>query len=340
MVFCIRVPRRPAFTLIELLVVIAIIGILIGLLLPAVQKARETAARVKCTNNLKQLGLALMSYEGVYHQLPPAGRSYGWTTRYSSAPSQAQADPVAYNLNGLVLLLPYLEQTNLYSQFNFNAAFGNACPATGAPYCCSTPPNGSALASPDAVASGNAKLAQTKLPVFRCPSDPGNPILDNNVDYSAAPGYPSAKTNYDFCVSSDYYPNAWRYEATNFRRMFGENSTTRLGDVTDGTSNTIAFGEQTLNVHNGRCTGWAFRGWVQVGVNPAEGINIWVYPTKPPLQLPVGTSASWSYPGSLHTGGANLCLADGSVHFIAQTTSTTVLNQLAATADGTTPTLP
>jgi prepilin-type N-terminal cleavage/methylation domain-containing protein len=278
MIFRARFPRRPAFTLIELLVVIAIIAVLIGLLLPAVQKVREAAARTSCTNKLKQLGLALMNYESTYNQLPPAGRNYGWTHLGTPTspltPAQAKADPVSYNLNGLVLLLPYLEQTALYSQFNLNAAAGDAMTT----YCCSYIQNGSTLASLSAAASGNAKLAQTQLPIFRCPSDPGTPILDNSVIYSADTGYPSAKTNYDFCTSSSFSANAWRLlEAPTTRRIFGENSTTRLLDITDGTSNTIAFGEQTLNVHNGRCTGWAFRGWVQVGINPANGINIWTF---------------------------------------------------------------
>jgi prepilin-type processing-associated H-X9-DG protein len=122
--------------------------------------------------------------------------------------------------------------------------------------------------------------------------------------------------------------------------MFGENSTTRLTDVTDGTSNTIAFGERTLEVYNGRCSGWAFRGWVQVGVDPSYGLNIWYYASRNPPQLPVGTSGSWQYAGSLHPGGANFCFADGSVHFIPQATGTTVLARLSAMADGTVVTLP
>src|SRR5262249_29444193 len=153
------------------------------------------------------------NYESTYQRLPPAGRSYGWTYRGS-----APADPVAYNLNGLVLLLPYLEQANLYNRFNLNAASGNFM----TPGCCGLPQNGSILASPDAVASGNAKLAQTKLSILLCPSDGGNPMLPNSAAYSAAVGYPSAKTNYDFCTSYRYDANAWSIESAASRRMFGE----------------------------------------------------------------------------------------------------------------------
>src|SRR5437867_6639943 len=109
-----RVSRRSGFTLIELLVVIAIIAVLIGLLLPAVQKVREAANRMKCQNNLKQLGVALHNYHDTYGQFPPGAKSTGIYTG-TNVTTTNPADPIIYNIKGLFLLLPYIEQGNLYS---------------------------------------------------------------------------------------------------------------------------------------------------------------------------------------------------------------------------------
>ena len=163
--------RRWAFTLIELLVVIAIIAVLIGLLLPAVQKVREAANRMTCSNNVKQIGLGLHGYHRTYGHLPPAwvGQSYlpGW-----GWPS---------------FLLPYLEQENLYKEMNVaNGPFG----APGARYT-------------DA-SSVPGQLTQTKLKVYRCPSDTGpdlNPDRGNHAmsNYRGVAG-PYAELYFPFFI--------------------------------------------------------------------------------------------------------------------------------------------
>ena len=113
-----RKHRIQAFTLIELLVVIAIIGILVGLLLPAVQKVREAANRIKCGNNLKQIGLALHSYHDAFSDFLPA------TLMATRTPASTPDNDVGPGWGWASLLLPYLEQGNLYNQINFNQAVG------------------------------------------------------------------------------------------------------------------------------------------------------------------------------------------------------------------------
>ncbi|VTU01607.1 Uncharacterized protein OS=Blastopirellula marina DSM 3645 GN=DSM3645_25789 PE=4 SV=1: SBP_bac_10 [Gemmataceae bacterium] len=332
------IARRPAFTLIELLVVIAIIAVLIGLLLPAVQKVREAAARIKCANNMKQLGVALHTYLTSYDAFPTGRKSVANASGSGATPFTA--DPAGRNMHGLVLLLPYLEQGALYSQFNMNAAFGNFRQTAGA----GTPP----LVTPDAVASGNAALSQNEVPAFRCPSDPGDPVIAPSMNYSPdlGAGVLARKTNYDFvsaCQGVANY-NYWGNVSPATRYMFGENSRTRIADITDGTSSTLAMGEQTLSVFNGVTSAWAYTGWLSVGIDPvgawnttvpAQGINIWNYNNNPsPLNNVRGTRAAWYNAASHHAGGAMFTLADGSVKFIQQTIDTASLTALSRMADG------
>ena len=322
--------RRSAFTLIELLVVIAIIAILIGLLLPAVQKVREAAARTKCQNNLKQLGLACHNYESANQVFPTGGKGYGWCIN-----SYGTGDANIYNLNGLSLLLSYIEQTALDGQLNRNQAMSYQ--QTG--YCCGLVGNTSGTLVGNPATNGNGVLMGTTFSTIRCPSDPGNPDLYGSA-YGPADGLKGVKTNYDFITSTDdFYCNNWgRLANSSQRTMFGENSTTRHGDITDGTSNTLMLGETTLDVYNGTTAAWGYRAWVQTGIDPRYGINDWSfygYTVPKPGRL-----GSWGRAGSLHPGGAQFCFADGSVRFIGQDTPISLLTRLGWMADGTVANLP
>lgn len=317
--------RRRAFTLIELLVVIAIIGVLVSLLLPAVQKVRESANRIHCTNNLKQLGLACQNYESTHGQYPPAGKGYGWCI--VSGPYLGDAE--VYNLNGLSLLLPYLEQTALDSRLNRQQTMSDQ--KTG--YCCSYVGNTMGELVGDALTDGNGPLMATQLPILFCPSDPGRRLQGPSAAYGPGGRLDGAKSNYDFITStSDFYCNYWRVAAPNARTMFGENSTTRQSFIKDGTTNTLMLGETTLEVYNGRTSCWGYRGWVMTGIDPRYGINDWSFSTEAE-QIP-GRLGSWGRAGSLHAGGAHFCFADGSVHFIQENINVTTLTRLGYMADG------
>ncbi len=320
--------RRPrGFTLVELLVVIAIIGVLVGLLLPAVQKAREASNRLKCTNNLRQLGLALHNYHEAFRRLPAARISQG-ASQGLNKPFYA-SDAVIYNRHGLVYLLPYIESQTLYQRINLVAAAGNFLSnQIGQP---GVSP-GSTLAVPDAITSLNAALSATQISMLLCPSDNSSPTIEPSRLYSpdlGTTGIKAFKTSYDFIASSQgwLYFNWWNNQPAANRYVFGENNTTRLTDITDGTSNTLTMGEQTLDTFNGVTSAWAYIGWQSVGIDPVgqlsvtvppTGINVWQYMSNAPR---ISARATWYTPASLHPNGANFLFADGHVDFINQSIS-------------------
>ncbi|MBA4066806.1 MAG: prepilin-type cleavage/methylation domain-containing protein [Isosphaera sp.] len=330
--------RRSGFTLIELLVVIAIVAVLVGLLLPAVQKVRGAAAKTRCQNNLKQLGVALHNYHGTFGRFPPAGTSYSVNGSVNTA-AYGTPDPVAYNHSGLMMLLPYVEQGAVASRWNDKAASCDAVRPVMAPH--------TTLAAPTAAASGNAALSATRLPLLLCPSDPGDPFLaaadlpTYGPEASTTGTVRPAKTSYEFVVAANEIINKyWGSSPAGVRRMFGQNSTTRVTDVTDGSSNTLALAEQTLETTNGRTSAWAYRGYLAYGTDPvgaynvttpARGLNVWKYSTGPNTP---GRRASWYNTASLHPGGVNVVMGDGSVRFLSENLDLTVLGNMCTMGGG------
>jgi prepilin-type N-terminal cleavage/methylation domain-containing protein/prepilin-type processing-associated H-X9-DG protein len=286
---------RRGFTLIELLVVIAIIGVLISLLLPAVQKVRETAARIQCKNNLKQIGLALHCYHDRMNGLPPA---YFSNLLPGTQPSDPDGD-CTWNETGPgwgwgTFLLNDLEQNNLYRQIRFDL---------------------------DIKDPTNADARTMTLKVYICPSEPHpNPFM--TVD---ANGNPLVMVAHGSYIGMNGAPNGVTSDAFDNNGAFLRNTRLQMKDITDGLSNTLFIGERCTNMSN---TTWV--GAVQGSVVPdlrykdtpdqmanAEGDAALVLAHGSTTHLPnnpVVTDADAT--ASFHTNGVSFLFGDGSVQSI------------------------
>lgn len=332
--------RRGAFTLIELLVVIAIIAVLIGLLVPAVQKVREAANRMTCGNNLKQIALAALSYEGTNGTLPPGGMLGGTNYGTYSAYPGANAGPLAF-------ILPYIEQETVFKQIPANMWL-DPQKTTGynvAPWAYGTPPY-----STDGNQTGCVPGSNAVIKTYLCPSDNATTPVPTNLGGSVdiwAPGdnCTGAFNAASFCIDYIYdltgnfaarQPGASNYVGCAgglgaymgranttyylYPGIYYPKSTTRIADVTDGTSNTLAFGEslagngQTRNFHST----WMAGGGMAVA---------WGIPSD-------FSKANWYQYSSKHSGIVQFSLQDGSIRNIRSSIPTLTYRLLAGRSDG------
>jgi prepilin-type N-terminal cleavage/methylation domain-containing protein/prepilin-type processing-associated H-X9-DG protein len=324
--------RRRGFTLIELLVVIAIIAVLIGLLLPAVQKVRESASRAKCAANLKQMGIALHAYAEGNGGLPPAKINSG-SAGVTASFYKGQPFKV-YNHTGFTLLLPYLEQANLYKQYDF------AYPS------CNSAWNGVTQAdlANGGVNAGNAAVVGARVPIYECPSDQVPPV-ENEAGFGPYARTNARRSNYLFSCgyTDDYTPQYAPGSATS--GAFGTNGAARLTGIKDGTSSTIAVGEsKQMHTYSGYGPYWGcgthtavqgYTGGVWAGSLPADGFNV-NYPWGRVVYGQTGQAGELQYAwgfGSWHANGANFLFCDGSVKFLNDTISFPVFQAL-NTANG------
>ena len=276
----IRTSKRLGFTLVELLVVIAIIGILIALLLPAVQAAREAARRMQCTNNLKQIGVALHNYHDTHKSLPPG-------TLITNV-----AIPITPEFCWASLILPFLEQQAIADQMQVTR--GNLA--------WTIDPAGLDLLS----------LVQSPLSAFRCPSDITEETNDRNGDFTNAYGTSNYVASGGWGV--DYSAGAAALVADP-HGIYAANRSFKLRDILDGTSNTLAAGEREgKNCFAGVWPGAENPSNVG-GMNDATAVGFFVTP-KINAELADGCGRGTS---SLHPGGATFLFCDGSVHFLSET---------------------
>jgi prepilin-type N-terminal cleavage/methylation domain-containing protein/prepilin-type processing-associated H-X9-DG protein len=296
--------KRAGFTLVELLVVIAIIGILIALLLPAVQAAREAARRSQCTNNLKQIGLALHNYHDTYKTLP-AGFIY-----------RGGAGKCNYGWN--VAIFPFMEQEAFYDVLD---------PGTIPLY----------VRYSASSTQTDKDLLRQPFPALRCPTDDG-PATCNSINFGGTNRFRVALTNY---VASCGYGGKPVKRDDSGGVFFGD-SWLKLGEIYDGTSNTFAVGERCYSWGDGHYHHAAT--WLGVGKNDSYGangtlrtlcrnsfiLNFDYAATDPPHAENMGKGCA-----SRHPGGANYLLCDASVHFLSETTDkANVIQWLSLRKDG------
>lgn len=298
---------QHGFTLIELLVVIAIIAILIALLLPAVQQAREAARRSTCKNNLKQIGLALHNYNETHNILPS-----GWIGVEPGVGSNVE---FGSGWGWATMALPYLDQSPLYNQIDFNLDINDPVQTAG--------------------------LIDQILPAFRCPSDPANNTFI--VEEAASPGTVIATLatgNYIGVFGSEELDDCETVPAGSACKstgLFYHNSNTRFRDITDGLSQTLFAGERKTDVNFGWHSTWAGvvpGGLVPEGTVPTGGERTFACVLGATDHVPNDPAAHFDDFSSHHVGGAQFVFGDGRVRFISENIDLGVYRALSSIKGG------
>ena len=320
--------RRTAFTLIELLVVIAIIAILIALLLPAVQRVREAASRMKCQNNLKQIGVALHNHEGGLGSFPTGY----WRKTWAIDPTNPAGH---FRWSALAQLTPYLEQYNVYQALDM-----------------SIPLYGGGTLQPQSVPfPQNAAALSIKIPIFLCPSDQFRFVIDGR-----------GPSNYMACTGSNASGDALTGDGLFYgvNLNVSPNVGVKVADVPDGVSNTVAFSESTLGIGgtapasandnfyfykqanpliqancNASTTYVTDRGhlWADGAYNCGLYNHV-IGPNSAQMDCVQHSNPAWKAARSRHTGGVNVLLGDGSVRFVRDSVSLTTRQALGTRAGG------
>jgi len=347
---------RSGFTLVELLVVIAIIGILIGMLLPAVQQVREAARSKSCANNLRQLGLAMQNYEGAFGVFPPGFSST--PSRDGTAPAGVHIDSVTWNAapgwGWAAHLLPFIEGSNIHDQIDFDQPIW---------------------------AARHSEVVQSQPSVFLCPTSSGDDQPFNVVDDAENPysldGSAPIVLGRSHYVASHGQESAWGPEAgadvsgevfTNIYSSttkkiningdvsrvadgpFYRNSKTKISEVKDGTTNSIFLGEHSSRLSDKTWVGVVPGATVHpkfsspengpdgaatlvlYHMGPSGGeLDITGFPIIHPVNFPT-FHVGQMY--SEHSGGGNVCMGDGSVHFISETVDLITWAELSSINEG------
>ena len=318
--------KRPrGFTLVELLVVIAIIGVLVALLLPAVQAAREAARRMQCSNNLKQIGVALHNYHDAFKAFPPAKLNSG---QHTSNPQLVQGG--IKNTTGWALLLPMLEQQPAYDNYNFNV-------------CSSSATRGGVLSPVMGNDMINHPVYSLRFKVLECPSHDGA-----GDPYTNAPGTndlysmrDARRTSYLFSTGqytddNSPYPNL-RSRGLRGLGAFGSDGAASFSDIRDGSSNSLAVGESVNGPAEKVGANWGpwglcgtrtcCHGVVAADNNTAIAGTPITYNATHARDYHInsaynndalGRSFAWTFRSS-HPGGAQFLFCDASTHFLPET---------------------